>query len=257
MSGFPQSLSMSGLKLQVAMTHITIPPSHGERYRVYWDYDIIPRGCSVKGLDVLPRDQPRSPSPRRRSSPMTVEREQKIPGLGVVVKQQIDGHGPHANHRDPRNGPWSDLGSNPSGGRQIVGNPSIPWLLEWREIVEINRRDDSVSLLARRKSDAIFAIGQMAIRKRSGPRRRTNRTSLAVCLPCRRYLHVFHAAIILNFNRGDSRDRSGLVRKITRLRNVWRWRTRYCLSQRSICGRSGNSLSGRSRWTTSGRSRSG
>uniref|UniRef100_A0AAV1VFH4 Uncharacterized protein n=1 Tax=Peronospora matthiolae TaxID=2874970 RepID=A0AAV1VFH4_9STRA len=58
---------------------------------------------------------------------MIVEGKQKIPGLKVVVKQQLNGHGPHANHRDPRNGRWSDLGSYPSGGRQIVGNPPISW----------------------------------------------------------------------------------------------------------------------------------
>ena len=34
---------------------------------------------------------------------MIVEREQKIPGLGVVVKQELNGHGPHTNHRDARN----------------------------------------------------------------------------------------------------------------------------------------------------------
>jgi lipoate-protein ligase B len=32
---------------------------------------------------------------------MIVEGEQKIPGLGVVVKQQLNGHGLHANNRDP------------------------------------------------------------------------------------------------------------------------------------------------------------
>uniref|UniRef100_A0AAV1T0M1 Uncharacterized protein n=1 Tax=Peronospora matthiolae TaxID=2874970 RepID=A0AAV1T0M1_9STRA len=144
---------------------------------------------------------------------MIVEGKQKIPGFGAVVKQQLNGHGPHANHRDLRNGPWSDLGSYPSGGRQIVGNPPIPWLLEWRKIVEVHGRENSVSHLARRKGDAVFAIRRMAIRKRSGLRRRTNRASLAVCLPCRRYLHVFYAAIILNFDYGDSRDRSGWLRE--------------------------------------------
>uniref|UniRef100_A0AAV1VLK0 Uncharacterized protein n=1 Tax=Peronospora matthiolae TaxID=2874970 RepID=A0AAV1VLK0_9STRA len=84
---------------------------------------------------------------------MIVEGKQKLPGVGVVVKQQLNGHGPHANHRDPRNGPWSDLGSYPPGSRQIVGNPPIPWVLEWRKIVEVNGRENSVSHLARRKGD--------------------------------------------------------------------------------------------------------
>ena len=54
MSGLPQSLAMSGLELQVAMAHVAVPSSHGERYRVHGDHDIIPRGGSVKRLDVLP-----------------------------------------------------------------------------------------------------------------------------------------------------------------------------------------------------------
>ena len=105
MSGFLQSLSITGLKIQVASTPVAIPSSHGERYRAHGDHDIIPRGCSIYIFDMLPRDQPRCPSPCRRSSPVIVMGTYEMSGLVVVVKQQLNSHRPHTNHRDPREGP--------------------------------------------------------------------------------------------------------------------------------------------------------
>ena len=170
---------------------------------------------------MLPRDQPRCPSPSQRSAPVRVG--------GEIINARAWSSGETTAQRSLYTRKPSRSARLTKEQSQKLPGGKVPnsWQSTDPEVAEVvgdrqSRQPRGLgSHLAYRNVDAVVAIGQTAGREHSKSTGRANGADLAGCLLRQRHIRVSRiTTVILKVDYGGSRNRSGQIGKIARLRPV-------------------------------------